>query len=208
MTPTQQPAALSSKPHRRPGDPASYAVTHNDLLVLARHHARTVLDRLVDFFFTGQTGGSERRERWAAEAELAKLQEVLGEEVIAEVQAEAESDVRRQIGRTHWHLFLNGTQEDRDRVIDDVYGRIAYTDEKLADRAAKERALTALRANPSEVFRDDASDMWSLAEPEPDDEDPRLVLVLTTLRAGKVFLSESRVERPAGWFDPYGLGQR
>lgn len=205
MTPTQQSAALSSKPPSRPDNPVSYPVTRDDLLVLARHHAQTVLDLLIWYFYTGQVGMSDVRERWASEDELTRLEEVLGAESIAAIQAEVEASARRKMGRTHWHLFRNGAQVDLDKILNEMNDRMVSVDKKMADQKLKDRALGHLHVEPSGVFRDDG-DLWSLAEPY-DDEAPRLILALTTLRGGMAYDSESRVERPAEWFAPYGLGR-
>ncbi len=207
MTPTQQ-SAPASHAQGRPGNPVNYAVTRDDLLILARHHVLTILDILVEHFYTGAASGSSGRAMRAAKSDLVRLEEVLGEETITAIRTEVEAPVRRRMGRARWHLFQNGgTQADHERVTNETNECMVYVDNKMDDPEARDLALAHLRVEPSGVFLDADGGLWSLAEPH-DDGDPRLVLALTTLRGGIGYDAKMRVERPAEWFAPYGLGQR
>ena len=184
-----------------------YRPTRYELQQLARYWATVALDINLDFFLYGQTGSTAIRMRPYAEIRLQRLAEVLGDQAIEKMRAEADEEARRRVGEEYWWVFTDGTPGERDAVLNEHHQSLEYLDEKRADEGTQQKAFAHLRQNACGFYLDDAGDLWSFTEPPvaANGRDARLVLKVTTSQGAARLIPRYSVERPRGWHPPFGL---
>jgi hypothetical protein len=156
----------------------------------------------------GCYGRSDVDDMYDALREFGRIEEIVGQAAAQEVIDRVQAEERRRMGEETWRLFTEGDQEERTRWFVRCEEESAYVEGKKADAATCRAALGFLARNPTGVYIDPAGDLWHLAEPSPRVREAapgKLVLSVRTKRGAGTDLPEYTVDRPPGWFAPFGL---
>jgi hypothetical protein len=167
-------------------------------LVLSIEHC-IVLDDCFDKSLLYERSDAYRRIR-----EIAR---VVGEDAVRRVLEDADMLEREQLGEEAWRLLRQGSYAELHAWHVAQVAGYAAAKAKVADEATRQAAWDYLRAHPTGVFFDQSGDLWHLAKlrTESGTEPPRLVLRVTTNKGHHAESEAHHVERPPGWFPPYGL---
>lgn len=95
-----------------------FAPEHEELLAIVRFWADVSLNRHLDWFLYGQAGGWNREMH--ALYRIEKLEEVLGKEAVDQQFKIVHKAAAAQLGPRLWDIFLNGNDEQRQAVRDEI----------------------------------------------------------------------------------------
>ena len=99
-----------------------FVPTKHELIQIAKYWLHRRLDNSFFFFTYSQTGSSEWRVNIYAERRIDRAAEILTEEELNELIADAERDYKDKNGITDevWNIFKNGSKEERETYQDKV----------------------------------------------------------------------------------------
>jgi hypothetical protein len=98
--------------------------TRYELIQLAKYWATIALDLRFDYFLYTQTGSSEWRLDAFARRRVGRIGEILGQEEIEKVIAQAYEEYGKKQDPRAWSIFLNGTPEEQQAFQDEIQQKI------------------------------------------------------------------------------------
>ena len=96
----------------------AYSPTQHELLVIARHWLRRRLDIRLDWFYFQRSSSSGIRLEPYASKRLSRIAGVIGKAAVEEVVTEVEEEQRRRMGEEDWRVFVEGTDEERNAIVE------------------------------------------------------------------------------------------
>jgi hypothetical protein len=181
-----------------------YPVDREDVLALAQHWYKTLLGLEHDAF---QTGCPDADLIWWASNRFGRIAQMVGEVEIDKIIEKVRSDLRWERGEEWWLAFTGVDKNAVARVRKESQRAGEAVSAKRSDEATIRAAHEYLKTHPTGVYFDAAGDMWYLAgvPGERSTEPGRLVLKVRTKAGYASTMPPYNVERPPGWFPPYGL---
>jgi hypothetical protein len=186
----------------------AYPVTRAELLLLAEHHLREIYSTYFDVFYYGQTCSTHWQRRGYANSRLERIAQLLGAEAVDQAHDAVKERLRQRMGEEEWRVFTTGSEEEKDKVSDEVWQQITECDQVLEDQAAKEKAFAYLRSNPGKIYLDEADNLWFLQwwlGGKRDDRREKLILAAKTPSACCHSFPAYSLDPPPGWDPPYGI---
>ena len=104
-----------------------FVPTRHELLELARYWAKVAVDIEYLWFLYQQVGSSDLRRQPFAWSRVGRIQELLGDDVSKIVDKVYEEYGRKQEPK-YWDVFLNGTDEQRQAVQEEIVRAIEEKD--------------------------------------------------------------------------------
>ncbi len=93
-----------------------YNPTRFELELLARHWAEVILDYEIDWFLYATSCSTSIRREPYAQRRLARIEELIGTDAIKQIFDQLREEARERLGDEEWQIFLNGDDEEWDRV--------------------------------------------------------------------------------------------
>ena len=93
--------------------------TVEELRILARHWLKISYDLEINFFYTRSTGSTEYRLNEFAMRRLARIEEAIGNGEFTPIESEVCEKYRIKMGERHWEIFMHGSQDERDEIVDE-----------------------------------------------------------------------------------------
>jgi hypothetical protein len=181
---------------------SGYPLTRHELLILVRHWYEADLDNDIFCFLHQCSGSREIRIGPYASRRLARIKAILGEDAVQKVVDQVLAEMRKDLGAETWQIITEGTEEERDRLQEEVQQAFEYLHAKTSDAPTCQAAFAFLSAHPTELYFDSAGDLWYLGDSR---EPGQLTMWVRTRRRSNGEASEYRMARPPGWHAPYGL---
>jgi hypothetical protein len=95
--------------------------TRHELIHLAKYWAREALEISWFIFVSGSIGCTELKVRAFAWHQISHIASRVGDDRIEAAIDEVYDDFRKEVGDTLWDIYINGDQEQWDRVQDEFY---------------------------------------------------------------------------------------
>src|SRR5262249_57436529 len=106
--------------------------------------------------------------------------DVLGPEIVNAAIAEVEDEQRRRMSPEEWRIFVEGTREERDRMLDQHNVRLEILATKEKDVATRKLAFEHLSTSPMGWYLDAAGDLWHMSR----SCDVKQLVLRVTMRPG------------------------
>jgi hypothetical protein len=94
--------------------------TRHELLQLVKYWARVDVDIEYFYFCCQQSGSTEMRRSTFARRRLARIADLLGDEAVDQAIEEAFADYGKDQDPRVWNIFLNGTEEERKALREEL----------------------------------------------------------------------------------------
>jgi len=102
----------------------AFVPTRHELEELGEYWMRRLQNIEVDYFFTGQTGSTEIRIPPFATRRLCRIENAIGADSMKEIVDRVERESRAKLGKRLWRIFVDGTKEERDAVVEETYRKL------------------------------------------------------------------------------------
>ena len=99
----------------------TYGPTRHELLELTRYWMAQVLEIEMFWFLTATSGSHDCTMLPYAKKRLDRIAKVLGEKAVKEVVTQVQNEYRREMGDKNWEILLHGTEEERDKILQQAY---------------------------------------------------------------------------------------
>jgi len=137
-----------------------FVPTKHELIQLAKYWIGRSLDNDFFYFTYAQTGSSEWRTNKYADRRIDRAAEILSEDEMKQLIAEAEKDFKEKYGISDedWNIFKNGSKEEwqahQDKVQQEIMTQLSETDSprKLEAETEDESAIPFLDQNGEVVI--------------------------------------------------------
>jgi len=93
-----------------------YDPSRFEIELLARHWAEVILDYEIDWFLYATSCSTSIRREPYAQRRLARIEELIGTDAIKQIFDQLREEARERLGDEEWQIFLNGDDEEWDRV--------------------------------------------------------------------------------------------
>lgn len=185
----------------KPDPTETHPVTHDELRALARHWIEFLQDENFFWCCYQQYDWNDEQKKIRARMRLNWLRDVLGEDVIRQMQQKSNDKLREQIGQERWRICTSGTEEERLQFVNDNELQSQEFCRKFYNDARADEAFARLAGDPARTYTDRDGDVWFFGARGCTAFD-RLNLALRTADGCVGYDGSRSIDRPDDWIAP------
>jgi len=102
-----------------------FTISRHELIQIVKYWAEVTLGLDYFMFIYSQTGSEQLRRVYFAHRRIGRIAEILGEDEVSKAIDEVYTKFGKNQDKRTWDIFLNGTQEQREEIKEEIQSEMA-----------------------------------------------------------------------------------